>query len=333
MSSKVKKRIYQSLGLVLSVFFLWICYQKIHGQENKQAFFLFPKYISFLFLAALTHIAVMSIRTLIWQYLLTPVKKIPFRKLFSIMYIGYFANHVLPLKAGEFFRASFPSKKWQLPYTQVLTTVALERYFEGTSLLIVFFSLTFFLEIPIWMKSIAYVFMAIILGVFILLKILWKREPKFEKWKQTHPWLYRLVQQLFHIQESSSRLKSFSSFFILIALGLLAWNGQAILLKCIEGSYGISLSWPQTLFVIICINFAAALPSAPGNIGTLQAATIFAYGSSLIALKQANLAFGIGVFYFLVQAVPIFIIGIINYYRWDLSLEEIEEGVEVKGIA
>ncbi|MCP5468076.1 MAG: flippase-like domain-containing protein [Deltaproteobacteria bacterium] len=324
MSSKAKKRFYQAFGLFLSGIFLWICYRKIQGQDNGQPMLPLPKHTSYLMLAVITHIGVMCVRTLIWQYLLTPIRKLSFRNLFSIMYIGYFANHVLPLKAGEFFRASFPSKKWKLPYTQVLTTVGLERYFEGTSLLIVFFTLTFLLEIPLWMKSFAYALVGILIGILVFLQILWKRQPNLEKWKDSNPWLYRLIKELFHIHESSTRLKSIPSFLILIVLGLIAWNGQSILLKCIEASYGISLSWPQTLFVIVCINFAAAIPSAPGNIGTLQAASIFAYSSSLIGLSQANIAFGIGIFYFLVQALPIFIIGTFNYYRWDLSIEEIE---------
>lgn len=325
MTSKRKRHIYNAIGISLSALFLYLCFHSLDRAALKQAFAL--PYPWFLMGVVILNFVLMVFRTQIWNVLLRPTKDIPYWTLFDLLHIGYMANNLLPLKAGEFFRASFVAKKWKLPYTQVLTTIGLERYFYGFSLILVFFWVTVFLQVPVWIKSGAYVVAAVLIGVQVSLTILWKTKPNLEKWEKRHPLIYRGIEILFHIGEGSQPLKSGKSFFNLLFLGLITWVIQAVMLKIIEMGYGLDLSWSSTLFVMVAINLGTALPSAPGNLGTLELAAVLGY--TFVGLDKAT-ALGIGIYFHFLQAIPITFVGLFYYFRWGLRFRDMEKVAEEK---
>jgi glycosyltransferase 2 family protein len=262
--------------------------------------------------------------------LLQPLGAPPFEMLFDILHLGYMANNLLPLKAGEFFRASFVSKKFKIPYAQVLTTVGLERYFAGFSLILILLVVAGTLHLPVWIKTGAYVMGAVLLGVQLVLIVIWKKALRLEDWEHRHPFIYHIVEFLFHIGEGSQPLRSFKSFISLNGLALLTWLTQAAMLKIIERAFHVPLGIFPSLFVLIAINLAIALPSAPGNLGTFELAAVLAY--SFLGVEKP-IALGIGFYFHFLQVIPVTLVGLFYYVRWGIRLKDVEQAVEEKAEA
>lgn len=310
---------------MLSVLFLYFAFHSLGNTPWQKIFAL--THPSYLIWAVVLNFVAMAIRAYLWQVLLSPVKRLPYSTLFDILHVGYMANNLLPLKAGEFYRASFVAKKWKLPYTQVLTTVGLERYFAGLSLLGCFFAVAYQLEIPDWLKTSVYILGASLLSAQVILWILWAKQPNLTHWQKSHPIFYRIIKTLYDIGEGSTLLKSLRSFLFLTVLAAVTWGVQIILLRFIESAYGLSLPWSASVFVVVAINLAIALPSAPGNLGTFELAAILAY--AFLGISRAD-GLGIGIFFHFLQVIPTTLAGLFFYWRWGLRFKEIEQNAEAR---
>ena len=320
MSPQFKRRLFNTLGFILSAIFIYLCFHSLNWADLKKAFLL-PRPWWLLGVVILNFI-LMGLRTLVWSGLLTPLARLPFWTLFDVLHIGYMANNLLPLKAGEFFRASFVAKKWELPYTQVLTTVGLERFFPGFALIILLFVVANFLQVPGWIKTGAYTLGGILVGVQIMLILLWKRKPDLGKWEKRNPVIYRIIEFFYHIGEASQPLRSFGSFSWLLLLGMVSWILQIAMLLCIEEAFQVHLGVMQTTFVLIAINLAIALPSAPSSIGTFEYAAVLAY--TWLGLDKAT-ALGIGFYFHFLQVIPVTLVGLFYYFRWGIRLKDMEK--------
>ena len=323
MTARNKRYLYNGIGILLSALFLFFSFRSL-GQDGVERMFAVPHPWWLLVVLALNFPNMFS-RTLIWKTLLNPLKRIPTVILFDILHVGYMANNLLPLKAGEFFRCSFVAKKWELPYTRVLTTIGLERYFSGLSLVMIFVGITFFMSLPLWLTSGAYTLMAILVGVQVWLWILWAKKPKLENWEKRHPLIYHFFKTMDHIEEGSSVLKSPKAFAFLVLLGLITWVWQFGMLRVIEMAYDLQLPWTSTMFVVLAVNLAIALPSAPGNLGTFEFASILAYG--FVGVDKAT-ALGVGIFFHFLQVIPVTLVGLFYYWRWGIRFKDMEREAE-----
>lgn len=323
MKPQRKKLVFNILGIALSGLFLYFCFRSMDRESLKRAFLL-PKPWYLLGVLALNFV-VMAIRTLLWAGLLEPLASLPFLTLYEVMHIGMMANNLLPLKAGEFFRASFVAKKARLRYTQVLTTVGLERFFPGISLIFLLLLVATQLPVPHWITNGAYTMACVLVGVLVMLFFLWKRKPDLTKWEKRHPAIYRTIEFFAHIGEASSSMRSIPTFTWLMILGLVNWAAQILMLMLIEWAFGAKVGVMGTAFVLIAINFAISLPSAPGNIGTFEFAAVVAY--QWLGLDKPT-ALGIGFYFHFLQVIPVTLVGLFYYFRWGLKVKDLEDAEE-----
>lgn len=323
MTPRQKRHLYNFGGIFLSLLFIYFCYRLLEKDKIGQIFSIQRPWL--LVPVVFMNFGVMALRAEIWRYMLNYLVRIPYTTLFDILNVGYMANNLLPLKAGDFFRASFVSRRWKTSYTPVLTTVGLERYFSGLSLLVLFFILAAFLQIPWWIKTGVYGTGAVLLTVQAGLLLIWKKKPNLDIWKKRHPLIFRIVQFFAHVGEGSAPLKSPKGYLILIFYSLIAWFAQAIMLRFIEVAYGVHVDWASTVFVVAAINLAIVLPTAPGNLGTFELAAILAY--TFVGVDRAT-ALGMGIFFHFLQVIPVTLLGLVFYFRWGLRFQEIERVAE-----
>jgi uncharacterized protein (TIRG00374 family) len=110
-----KKQITLLLGIPLSIFFLWIALMDV---DFVKAFSLIKKAdYRFIILAAAVVVFDFSMRALRWRILLAPIKLIKYIELVSNVFIGFMANNVLPLRAGEVIRVFLIGQKEQISKT------------------------------------------------------------------------------------------------------------------------------------------------------------------------------------------------------------------------
>ena len=70
-----------------------------------------------------------------WRYLLAPVGSFPVRRLYPVVIIGYMANNLLPVRLGEVVRSYYLARRENLNTSTALATIAVERVYDGITLL------------------------------------------------------------------------------------------------------------------------------------------------------------------------------------------------------
>ena len=70
-----------------------------------------------------------------WRFLLTPLRRIPVRRLYPVVVIGYTANNLLPMRLGELVRSYYLARRENFSASSALGSVAVERVFDGLTLI------------------------------------------------------------------------------------------------------------------------------------------------------------------------------------------------------
>lgn len=113
--------------------------------------------------ASVAYFASFYVRAFRWRYLLSPFAKTTTRRLYPVVIVGYMANNILPLRAGEFVRSYYLSRREPVSGATALATIIVERVFDGLLMLLLLFAGVLFLpfsglpegvrdavSIPVW---------------------------------------------------------------------------------------------------------------------------------------------------------------------------------------
>ncbi len=134
------------LGYAVSIACMVYVYRGFNWEEQLPRIRQTPWH--FVWAAVLCDIAVYCVQGWRWNELLIPVGKLAVWRSMQAIYIGLFANEVLPLRPGEVIR-SFLQARWSgVPFTVVLSSVVIERLFDGIWLILGFFVTSFFVDLP-----------------------------------------------------------------------------------------------------------------------------------------------------------------------------------------
>src|SRR5262249_21741616 len=86
------------------------------------------------------------IRARRWRYLFAPGERPP--GLLPAIMIGYMANNILPLRAGEFVRVYVVSRRWGRGFWGVLGTLVVERVLDSLALVALLGALVLVVPVP-----------------------------------------------------------------------------------------------------------------------------------------------------------------------------------------
>jgi uncharacterized protein (TIRG00374 family) len=134
-SKKVIKVVKILFGLAVTVGCLYLIYDKVDVGKSMSLFTHIPFYY-FLLLFVL-YLGAFTVRTFRWRIALANIRRIDLKVLFSSIVIGYAGNNVLPLRAGEFVRMNFFSRKTGVSRLTAISSIALERVVDGIVLLVI----------------------------------------------------------------------------------------------------------------------------------------------------------------------------------------------------
>ena len=121
------------LGLGISVLLLLFLLRQVDLDKTRNALGQ-ADYILAVPAIALYFVAVFF-RAVRWRYLLSPLRLVPLGRLYPAVVIGYMANNLLPVRLGELVRAYYLARREQFSASSTLATVAVERVYDGVTLL------------------------------------------------------------------------------------------------------------------------------------------------------------------------------------------------------
>ncbi len=267
-----------------------------------------------------------------WHYLLRPLKKIPTATMFPVVAIGYFGNNVIPARAGEVLRAYVLKRREGVSITASLATVIIERIFDGVVMLcFVFINLPELAKLTgdaglmagVNIRDLAIIGLAIFLGalvIFLLAAMFPHITERIATWviNRFVPTIARkkttdLTQRFLSGLES---LRSPQEALMIFLTTLVIWLLETIKYWFIMQAFPFTVSFFALMLMNGIANLVTTIPSAPGYIGTFEAAGIavlVGYGVS------QPIAAGYTIILHAALYLPITIVGAIYFLREGLK--------------
>jgi glycosyltransferase 2 family protein len=234
-----------------------------------------------------------------WHYMLRPLKKIPTATMFPIVTIGYFGNNVTPARAGEVLRAFILKRREGVSISASLATVIVERIFDGVVMLcFVFVNLPELSRLTgdagfaggVNIRDLAIIGMAVFFGaliVFLLAAMFPHVTEKIAIWfidhlvpvtarKKTTEITLRFLSGLESLRSPQEALMIFFTTVVI-------WLLETVKYWFVMQAFPFTISFFALMLMNGIANLVTTIPSAPGYIGTFEAAgvaVLVAYGVS-----------------------------------------------------
>lgn len=257
-----------------------------------------------------------------WHYTLRHIKPVPLKRLYPQICIGYFGNNVMPFRAGEFMRSYTLRQQEGIPFTSSLTTVFIERAFDGlVMLLFVFLALPFAPLPAIYRNMVVALTILFLLAtiIFIWMAVQPARMERVYTWFADRLLPQRLRAPIDSIyarfMEGLGSLSSSSDVLMIFVTSIVIWLMETVKYWFVMFAFPFQVKFITLMLMNGIVNIATTLPGAPGHIGTFD-------GPGIKILEASGVAKDIATSYTLTLHlalwVPVTLVG--AYYFWQAGL-------------
>ena len=271
------------------------------------------------------------IKALRWVVILRPLGRFTAAQVTPAMMIGFGANNILPAHLGEVLRTVVFARQFRKPYSGVFTSLIMERMLDIIAILGLYFVAVLLigesfeaLRIAAWIAL-----SAVAVACFGIFLSLWKPNILLSLWR-------RCSERLpFHLQERGesmlrnivlalSTVRSPGALLLQLGYSVLQWGLMAAEVWIAMWALGNPITAPVALVALAVITLAVTVPSAPGYVGSIQAAFVFALAPFGIT-QEAALAGS--VFFLVAQWIPVTGIGALLFFFTGLGSAEVRRDI------
>ncbi len=207
-----------------------------------------------------------------WSLLLSPLENVSFWNCVRAIYVGLFANEVLPFRTGELIRCYLLTRWSDLPLSVTLSSALIERIFDGLWLIVCLIITIQFVHLPKYLVDGAWVLATVVglCGLLLAVAMFYKQQTK-EVFANTNNTILKklniLIEDLHII--GHSRFLYFSAFASIPYLLM-----QVIPIWALAKGYpGFDLTLGQAFALTVILRLGSVVPQAPGNLGLFQSLT------------------------------------------------------------
>ena len=321
----LRRNAWKLLGCALSALLIYLAFRKVDWAAMGAAL----RHANYWFLLAggLVGLCGFVVRAVDWKYLLAPVGEFSAVRLFPPVAIGYMANNLLPARMGEFVRAYVVGRREGVSKSSALATILVERIFDGLTLLLILSVVSVFFEFPQWVKVGGFMVAAVFIGLSGFLAVVAVKLAFGLRMLEVTlgRWLPAMAEQM------KSRLTCFVAGLdiarhgrhaLLAFLACMArWVFEACIYFAVVLAMGVAVPVHGVLFVMVVVNIAAMVPSAPGYVGPVQLGCVVSlavFGVDETTAAAYSLLLHAGIFF------PITIAGLVCFVRENLSLAALQ---------
>jgi glycosyltransferase 2 family protein len=266
-----------------------------------------------------------------WWYLFPPGSN-P-QGITPAMMIGYMANNVLPLRAGEVVRVYVVARRWTAPsgaatrshpFWTTLATLIVERVLDSLVVVLILAALVLVVPVPRFLQVAALVVLAIDLAsVTMLIAVVTAPELCARlitllvgRW----PRLLRRVLTAFEtFVHGLDGIRTPSHAVPLIGWTILVWLAPAFAAWTVLTALDLHLPFVAPWAVLAFVGLGVSIPSAPGYVGVFHAAAVLAVG--LFGVPRSA-GVGYALLFHASQILPVTLLGWLYLLREHMSLGE-----------
>jgi glycosyltransferase 2 family protein len=278
------------IGLACTFFFLALALYRVQlGHVGTALAHADPRWIG---AAVVAYTVNLSLRTRRWQIILRPVTAIPYPVVGKALLVGYGLNTIMPARLGELFRAEFFKTSFGLSRIWGLTSIIIERLFDGLTVVAC-------LGIGLFLTTTTRQGADIVIDVLvtgsvlfgtILLAVLSLSGSLMSRMLSRFP---RLSVRMGMVQSGFGILRTWRTLEVAI-LTVIIYLPDALSLWFLVKAVGRALGFADLLILVGCASLSTLVPSGPAFLGTLQFAYAlaiqFADGPRAMGIAAATLA-------------------------------------------
>lgn len=323
----------RSLSVVAAIsvtgFFLWLAARNVRFDELRAVL----AAARWRWLPPMAAIMVLDllIRALRWRILLSRAVKAPLGMLFQLEAIGLAVNNVLFARIGELARGVLAARELKIPVATALSSVVVERALDVGALLAVFSAAAAFsgelVALPV--RQAAGLLLLGVVAALVFLALAERTlepggaiERRLRSWPKVHDLVAQLVLGAAVLRRPSAAMPA-------AALSIALWLIDALVYWCGARALGMGdlVDLPRSALILGWAGAGAALPAAPGAIGTFEA-MVKSILEKLGAAPAA--AFGFAVFTHMTMYCFVTAVGLACLYKVGLSLAGLKESLSRK---
>ena len=207
-----------------------------------------------------------------WQALLTPIRRLPYRRVLGYTYLGYLANNVLPARLGELVRSHALGEGEGISRPTVLGTIVVERIVDTVIVVGLAALAVVILGVGGTMST------AVLLGagfVGVLIVVLFvamvsHRLPGAERVLAVAERYPRILELARRLREGLAVAGRPRTLGLALLLSAAAWTASIATFFASGRSVGVELTLIQAALLCSGTALATIVPSAPGYVGTFE---------------------------------------------------------------
>ena len=217
-----------------------------------------------------------------WQKLLAPVKEPSFGLCLQSVFVGLFANDVLPAKAGELIRCFLLSYETGIPLSLAFTSQIILRLMDGVWIVLLYLMVTLQIGTHPVVRDVMWGFgIGVVVVAALALFILFRRHHAHHFFKNTS-WAGSFV----HLLDGVHRLGHWPALRNAMLISALYWLAQTLAIWALTRADRFDLGISAAAFLLVVKAVVTLIPNAPASMGAYQAAAM--YGLGLLLVEHAN---------------------------------------------
>jgi glycosyltransferase 2 family protein len=236
--------------------------------------------------------------------------------------IGFMANNLLPLRAGELVRSYTAARLGGIRFATVLSSIAVERLFDGLTVVALLTLALLNSDLPgslsIGGVSVAHVAQAgaLVSGIGFLLALLILIAPlgaerQIRRLFPSGPLGERLISIIDGVRQGLLVLRTPARLLLVVIWSLVLWLGNALAFYVGFAAFHIPVSYLGALLLQGLLVLGISIPSTPGFFGPFEAVIV-----AVLALYGIpnDIAFSYAIAYHVTSFLPITLLGL-----WSLT--------------
>lgn len=251
-----------------------------------------------------------------WNLLLRPVARLPLWRSVQAIYIGLFANEVLPLRSGELIRCYLQGVWNRIPVAVALSSALIERLIDGVWLILGLLLVSRAVQMPARLQDGVVVLTAVVLFLagLVLFAVFNKRFAIHITTKHRWSEILRTIVEGLHAM-GRSRTFAWSMLASMLYLGL-----QFVPIYAMVRAYDLGLGAAEAAILLVIIRLGTIVPGPPGNVGVFQ---VFCKIGLVILGVNDQTATSLSGLLFFVITVPLLVAGSIALALTGRNIREI----------
>ena len=262
-----------------------------------------------------------------WNTVLGPVVRLRYWRTVQAIYIGLFANEVLPLRTGELIRCYLLAHWSDFRISLSFASAAVERLIDG------FWMLATFLITAAFVRAIPRDLIILVQLIGLLLfagagALVWVVVHK----QHAHVLIRegRWASTLRHVVEGLHLMGNRRTIGLTVLISGVLLALQVVSVWALMKAYGLDLGFWVAGGVLAIVRFATVVPNAPGNVGLFQVACVLALGLFDVERNDAK-SFSFVMFFAL--TAPLLIGGAVATALTGLNLGELRDRAQRGAVA